>query len=75
MKKKLNRNQNKAVFAGVVSGLADYFEQDPVLFRVIAIAFLILTGFFPGILIYLAGWLVMPKMDFDSPQVDYEVVE
>ncbi len=63
------------VVAGVISGLADYFEQDIVLFRVIAVAFLILTGFFPGILLYLGAWVVMPAdVISDSAQrVDYEV--
>lgn len=73
MKKKLERNEEKAVVSGVLSGMADYFGQDPVLFRILAIAFLILTGFFPGILLYLAAWVVMPKAD--KNRVDYEVVE
>jgi phage shock protein C len=73
-KKRLERNQEKAVVAGVVTGLADYFEQDPVLFRVIAIAFLILTGVFPGLLVYLMAWLMIPKKIHDAQKVDYEVV-
>lgn len=73
MKKKLERNEEKAVISGVLSGMADYFGQDPVLFRILAIAFLILTGFFPGILLYLAAWVVMPKSD--RHRVDYEIVE
>jgi len=73
MKKKLKRDEEKAVIGGVLSGLADYFKQDPTLFRVAAIAFLIITGVFPGLLLYLAAWLVMPKSQKDT--VDYEVVE
>ncbi len=72
-KKRLERDQEKAVISGVLAGLADYFHQDPVLFRVAAIAFLILTGVFPGILLYLAAWVIMPKRD--DRRVDYEVVE
>ncbi|MCA9363150.1 PspC domain-containing protein [Candidatus Kaiserbacteria bacterium] len=70
-KRKLTRKQEKAVVAGVVAGLADYFHQDPVLFRVLAITFLILTGIFPGLLIYLAGWLIIPKSDV--MEFDYEI--
>lgn len=73
MKKKLKRDEEKAVVSGVLAGLAEYFNQDPVLFRVLAIAFLILTGFFPGILLYIAAWIVMPKKD--GQRVDYEVVD
>lgn len=57
---------------GVVAGLAKYFKQDPTLFRVIAILFLVLTGFFPGILLYLGAWLVMPKR---TKHADYTIVE
>ncbi len=73
MKKKLERDQEKAIISGVLSGMANYFGQDPVLFRVFAITFLILTGFFPGILLYLTAWIIMPKSE--PHRVDYEVVE
>ena len=71
--RRLERNEEKAVISGVLAGMAEYFGQDPVLFRVLAITFLILTGFFPGILLYLAAWVIMPKKD--PHRVDYEVVE
>lgn len=71
--RRLRRDQEKAVVAGVMAGLADYFDQDPVLFRILAITFLILTGIFPGLLLYLAAWVLMPKRD--KSHFDYEVVE
>lgn len=73
MKKRLERDQEKVVVAGVLSGLANSFNQDPVLFRVAAFTFLILTGFFPGIILYIAAWIMMPKSD--PMKVDYEVTE
>ncbi len=72
MKKRLERDEEKAVISGVLAGMANYFEQDPVLFRIAAIAFLILTGFFPGILIYILAWIIMPRR---NTRVEYEVVE
>lgn len=73
MKKRLERDEEKAVVSGVLAGLANYYEQDPLLFRIAAIAFIIVTGVFPGLLVYLVAWIMVPK----SPQkkVDYEVVE
>ena len=71
MKKKLRRSNEGVLIAGVIAGFADYFEKDPVLFRIAAIAFLLLTGIFPGLLLYLAAWLLMPVKD-ESPE--YEVV-
>jgi phage shock protein C len=72
-KKRLKRDEERAVVAGVMSGLANYFDQDPVLFRVAAIVFLVLTGIFPGLLIYLAAWIIMPTQTKDEPKYDYEV--
>ena len=74
-KRKLKRDEERAVIGGVLSGLANYFEQDPTLFRVAAIVFLILTGIFPGLLIYLAAWIVMPKRERGEADYDYEVIE
>lgn len=69
MKKHLKRDKEAAVLGGVVAGLAKYFNQDPALFRILAIAFIILTGIFPGLLIYIGAWLVMGRPD----QADYTI--
>jgi len=61
MKKRLTRKKETAVLAGVLAGLADYFEQDPMLFRLAAVFALIITGVFPGILMYIIAALVLPK--------------
>lgn len=73
MKKKLERDEEKAVISGVVAGMANYFDQDPVLFRVAAITFLVITGVFPGLLLYIAAWIIMPKKS--KMQVDYDISE
>lgn len=70
MKKNIHRVREEAVVAGVVAGLARYFEQDPVLFRVAAIAMIILTGVFPGLLVYLIAWIMIPK---HPPHADYTI--
>ena len=75
MKKKLKRNEEQAIVAGVLAGMANYFNQDPALFRVAAITLLILTGVFPGLLLNLGAWLVMPKHTADTQHADYEVSE
>lgn len=75
MKKRLERDEERAVISGVLSGMANYYNQDPILFRIAAIAFLLLTGVFPGILIYIVAWFVMPRKDKNQPKADYEIVE
>lgn len=73
MKKRLERDEEKAVISGVLAGMANYYEQDPVLFRIAAIAFLLLTGIFPGVLLYIIAWIIVPRNK--TQRVDYEVVE
>jgi phage shock protein C len=60
MNKKLTRSTNK-MLAGVCGGIAEYFNLDPTIVRV-GYAFLsIFSAGFPGILLYLVMWLVMPE--------------
>ena len=70
MKKRLERDEEKVLVAGVLSGLANYFDQDPTLFRLAAVVFLVLTGVFPGLLFYLAAWILMP---LSNRKADYTI--
>jgi len=63
MSKKLYREEDGAMVVGVVAGLANYFKQDPNLFRVLAILFLVLTG------ILSSGGLTSPKSLFSSSEL------
>jgi len=45
--------------AGVCGGIAEYFNIDPTLVRVITVIFALLFG--GGILAYLLAWVIMPK--------------
>ena len=58
--KKLFRSRDNKVFAGVMGGFGEYFNVDPVLFRVVYLGFSIFTGIFPGILAYILMILIMP---------------
>lgn len=73
-KKKLERRQENKMIAGVLSGLANYFDGDSSLFRIVAIIFLILTGVFPILLMYITAWLIMPMHDPNDDKFDYEIV-
>jgi phage shock protein C len=59
--KVLVRDTSNAVIAGVCSGLARYLDADPVLIRLIWVVVTIFTGFWPGIVIYLIAWAIMPE--------------
>lgn len=56
---RLHRSQDK-VIAGVCGGLAEYFRTDPSIVRIIYVLVSIFSAAFPGILVYLILWLIMP---------------
>jgi phage shock protein C len=58
--KRLVRGEDRKLF-GVCAGVADYFNIDPVLVRVLWILVTAFSGFFPGIVVYLLVAWVMPE--------------
>ncbi len=63
MKKRLYRSRTDKMIAGVCGGLAEYFDTDPVIIRLIFI-FLLLFGIGPIIIAYIIMWIVVPQKEF-----------
>ncbi len=61
--KKLTRSTDDRMLAGVAGGLAEYFDIDPVLIRILFVIIALLGGGFIGILIYAVLWILMPEQD------------
>lgn len=59
--KKLYRNIDEKVFAGVCSGLAAYFNIDATIVRVIFVLIFFLGG--SALLAYIILWIIMPKAE------------
>ncbi len=59
---KLYRNTNSKVIGGVASGLADYFEIDVVLIRVLFVLGFFIPTTFPIVILYIALWIAMPNI-------------
>ncbi|HRF28454.1 MAG TPA: PspC domain-containing protein [Candidatus Saccharibacteria bacterium] len=57
--KKLYRSTTDKKIAGVCGGIAEYFDIDPTIVRIIFVA-LLLPGGLPGLLPYLILWVVVP---------------
>ena len=57
--KKLYRNRNEKMVAGVCAGLADYFGMDPTIIRVIFVV-LAFAGL-GGVLVYAILWIITPE--------------
>jgi phage shock protein C len=72
MDKKLYRDEYRKKIAGVCAGLAEYFNIDVAIVRVVFLLALIFHG--GGGLIYIVFWIVLPKKPFAyDPNVDYRV--
>ncbi|REJ84255.1 MAG: PspC domain-containing protein [Acidobacteria bacterium] len=60
MSQKLLRSRQHRVIAGVCGGLADWLGWRPTPVRILYVVGSILSAAFPGLLVYLILWLVMP---------------
>lgn len=59
--KKLVRKRKGRVLGGVCAGLADYFNVDVVLIRLIFVAFTLTWA--SGLLLYILAWIIIPMED------------
>lgn len=58
---KLVRSRTNRKLAGVIGGIAEYFNMDVSLLRIIFVILLIFTGFFPVGLIYIVATFIIPN--------------
>jgi len=58
-KKKLYRSKKNRMIAGVCGGIAEYFDIDPVLVRIIAVLTIFANGI--GIIAYIIAWVIIPQ--------------
>ena len=59
--KRLTRTRDEKLLAGVCGGLAKYLEADPTIIRLLYVLATLITAVFPGALIYLIMWIIVPK--------------
>jgi phage shock protein C len=64
MREKLFRSRRQRVLAGVAGGLAQYFNIDPIIVRVLLVVATILHGV--GVLLYIILWIVIPEEPFEQ---------
>jgi phage shock protein C len=60
MAKKFYRSQDKKMIGGVCGGLAEYFDIDANIVRLIFLALLIFSAFIPMVIFYLIAWAIVP---------------
>ncbi|GET28130.1 PspC domain-containing protein [Prolixibacter sp. SD074] len=59
--KRLIRSRTDRMIAGVCGGLAEYFDLDVSIIRILFVVLTIFTVAFPGILVYIIMWIVVPE--------------
>ena len=64
----LYRSNRSNIIAGVMGGIAERFGWNANLLRIIFVLVSCISAAFPGILVYLVLWLVMPKKQFAIEQ-------
>ena len=57
----LYRSSQQSIVAGVMGGIAERFGWNANLLRLIFVIISLMSAAFPGILVYLVLWLVIPK--------------
>jgi phage shock protein C len=60
MTKKLYRSLNKKMLGGVCGGLAEYFDLDVSLVRLIFVGIALITALVPMLIFYVIAWIIIP---------------
>ncbi len=57
----LHRSTSDSIIAGVCGGLAEWLGWSSTLVRFLYVLLSLVSAAFPGILVYIILWIVMPK--------------
>lgn len=61
MAKKLTRSTKNKIIGGVCAGIADYFDIDPTIVRVVYLLLSLCSACFPGLIVYIIMLLIVPQ--------------
>jgi len=61
----LRRSRSNRMLAGVVGGLAEWLGIDPTVARVVYVVGSIVSVAFPGLIVYVALWVLIPESVVD----------
>lgn len=65
MGKALTKSRQK-IIAGVCGGIAEWLGWDPTLVRILYIFISVLSAAFPGTIVYIILWIIMPGPEASS---------
>ncbi len=58
--KRIYRSNTDKKLGGLCGGLAEVFDADPTLVRLLAVFFALATGIIPLVITYIVGWIIVP---------------
>lgn len=61
MAKKLHRSSKQRMIAGICGGLAEYFDMDVNIMRLLFVAISLLSVLFPMVIFYIIAWIIVPE--------------
>ena len=64
--KKLYRSRSNRYIAGVCAGVAEYFDVDPTMVRLLTLLSVLIPG--PQFIVYIIAWIVIPEEPVDYTQ-------
>ena len=71
----LYRSNRSNMIAGVMGAIAERFGWNANLLRLIFVVISVMSAAFPGILVYLVLWLIMPKKQYSIEQDKVQQVQ
>lgn len=72
MTRRLYRSRKEKIIAGVCGGLAEYFDIDPVIVRLLMVLLFI---YGVGVIIYILAWIMIPMEPPEKVEVEEVVVD
>lgn len=60
-RKGLRKSKKNKVLTGLVGGVGEFFDLDPVLLRLVWLLVVLFTGVFPGIITYIIAIFIVPE--------------
>jgi len=71
----LRRSRTNARIGGVLGGFAEHFAIDPTILRVGFVLLSFLSAAFPGVLVYILLWIIIPAQPRFDPLDDDDAYE
>lgn len=70
MDKKLYRSKTQVALGGVCGGIAEYFDVDVTIIRLLFVLLFFMAG--TGFLFYLIAWIIIPENPYQINEQDYK---